>query len=138
MKNFFIPLVLIGFFAFIPQIAVGESTDSQSIQEWKPRIVHCVSKKKEQLPKEYTGPNLKLIEVPQKYSIVTSVEFKTDANGKKVLTPAEYRSIPCDPGQNYYVDIPEAKEIKTSFGVVIYYDYYSYVKENPKEKINFI
>ncbi|MBO4707044.1 MAG: hypothetical protein J5594_00585 [Elusimicrobiaceae bacterium] len=117
MKNFFISLVLLFSVAiFASQIAVGEPTDSalnpQSIPEWKPRIVSCISNKKEQLPKEYIGPNLKLVEVPKEYSIATVVEIKTDANGKKVLTPIEHRFIPCDPGQSYYVDVQEPYSVE--------------------------
>lgn len=54
MKKFFIPLFLfVGFLISIPQIALADSL--------KEKYSHCLQEHKFKLPKEYKGPNLKLI-----------------------------------------------------------------------------
>ena len=115
MKNFFIPLILLfGFTVYFPQFAQGGIIEpgarplSEAEQDKaNAEGISCLSKKKKQLSKDYTGPNLQFIEVPQEHFVDTVISVKTDADGKTVLTPVDQAFARClfTFTQNvYYID----------------------------------
>lgn len=73
MKKLYIGFILLfGFLAFVPQIALGDrivlprisETEAREIQKEQTKELECLKKKKSKINEEYTGPNLVSQAVP--------------------------------------------------------------------------
>lgn len=87
MKNFYMPLLLLGFLAFAPQVAMGDSLSILSLSEIKKiekeqaEELKCFYKKKQKFNNEYFGFNLKLEEIKgfkESELVDVDIEYRND------------------------------------------------------------
>ena len=135
MKIFCVSLFLLfGFMVYVPQ-AVGETiypVSKARQKEVNEEELSCISQKKATLTKDYTGPNLKLIDVPQKHIYDTMVSVTINENGEKIFTPIEQGSALCTPtGNTYYIDV-QSKQLRDLYNPQINYNIYNSAKTKEK------
>lgn len=155
-KLYFVFILIFGFLAFVPQIALGDSAVSsqkimKKIKEDKAKALACVHNRKANFPTKYEGQNLKLQYLPhygrESLPPTTNIEYFIDpASFLKLGKPPAIKELEEKPYKTNSIANAECSEYViipfTGYIPIVYYvgdvppnSYLKYIPETSEMQV---